>query len=451
MTRDIEKLRRDALECFFAGINAVDPKVCVKQHTMIQNQLLIIDGKSFDLSWYKNIYVIGAGKAVVGMVSAIEELLGDRITAGICISPCEIQRLIPQGKPYPKKLKKIVVREGAHPIPDKKGMDATLEIMRLLRHTDERDLVICLISGGGSALLVYPPSEVTLGDLRKFTETLILSGVTIREINTLRKHISIVKGGRIAEMAAPSALITLIISDVVGDDLNMIASGPTLPDTGTFNDCISILKNYDILDKTPPSILRYIKSGAEGEIEETPKKPISGTFNFLVGNNFTALKGVEKRARELGYNTLIISSFMEGEARDVAKFIISIAKEVKKTGNPIKRPACLIFGGETTVKVRGSGVGGRNQELVLSGASEIDGFGGIIILSGSTDGIDGTTPACGAIATSRTIKDAKKLGISPVEFLNRNDSYNFFKKVEGIIETGRTGTNVSDITIVMVA
>jgi hydroxypyruvate reductase len=405
---------------------------------------LIVEEREYDLKDYENIYVVGGGKACAPMAKAMEELLGDRLDNGIIVVKHN------HGLP----LKKIETVEASHPIPDQNGERGASDILRLLSRTGEKDLVICLLSGGGSALLVQPHKGITLQDIQTTSAELLVCGATIDEINTVRKHLSSLKGGQLAKAVYPSTLITLILSDVVGDPMDIIASGPTVPDESTFEDAYEIIQKYSLEEKILNSVYRFLRSGKMGKVEETPKKGnqiFDNTQNVIVGSNKIALDAAEKKAKDLGYNTIILSSLVEGESRDAAKFFAAIAKEVSRTGTPVPKPACIIAGGETTVTIKGEGKGGRNQEFALSAALEIEGFKGVVILSAGTDGTDGPTDATGAIVDYNTCKDArKKFHLRPDEFLSRNDSYNFFKKTGEHIITGPTMTNVMDIMISLI-
>lgn len=443
MAHDVIRLRNEAMEIFQAGLKAVDPVGVVKRHLARRGQHLLIGDRSYDLTAYEGIYVIGMGKAAAAMARAVEDVLGDRIREG------RINVKYGYGLP----LKTICVTEAGHPLPDEAGLKGTEQIIDLLQRTGERDLVICLISGGGSALLPYPAEGLTLGDKQRVTQLLLQCGATIHEINAVRKHISRVKGGRLAQWAFPSALVSLILSDVIGDDLDVIASGPTVPDRTTFADCLHILAKYDLEAKIPARVLDYLQRGARGEIPETPK-PSDPLFervqNVIVGNNRLALTAARRRAENFGYHSLILSSFIRGETREVAHVHAAIAQEILSTGNPLPRPACIISGGETTVTIRGDGLGGRNQEFVLAAALDIDGLNGVVILSGGTDGTDGPTDAAGAIADGTTVARARQRRLDPERYLQNNDSYHFFEQLDDLLITGPTYTNVMDLRLVLV-
>ncbi len=314
-------------------------------------------------------------------------------------------------------------------------------------------MVIFLLSGGGSALLPFPAGDIQLKEKQEVTQLLLDCGADIQEINTIRKHISRMKGGWLAKWAYPSTVIGLILSDVVGDPLDVIASGPTVPDPSTFEEAWGILEKYDLLNTISPSIKEHLRSGREGTVEETPK-PGDAVFqkvhNCLIGSNMIALLAAEKEAASLGFKTLILSSSIVGETREAARFHAAIAKEVISSGNPISVPACILSGGETTVTIKGKGLGGRNQEFALAGALEIRGVERVVLLSGGTDGTDGPTDASGALADHTTVGRAKSLGLNPKTHLENNDAYPFFKKLGDLLITGPTRTNVMDVRILLV-
>jgi glycerate 2-kinase len=434
-------LRSDALEIFSASLEEVDPVIAVKRHLRLEGDTLRVGDRKYNLSTYTHIYVVGCGKAAASMSSALEDILHERISGGI----------INVKYGYTKALHSITINEAGHPIPDEAGARGTQEILRLLQGLGGNDLVIFVISGGGSALLPLPKDGISLEEKQRVTKMLLECGASIDEMNALRKHISTVKGGQLARVAYPATLISLLLSDVVGDRMDVIASGPTVPDESTFEDCMTIVDKYSL--NLPDSVINLLKSGLNGAIEETPKvgDPIfDKTFSLIIGSNMMALKAAEQRAKELGYNTLILSSSIEGETKEVAKVHTAIAKELHATGNPIQKPACIISGGETTVTIKGTGLGGRNQEFVLASALEIAGLSDTVILSCGTDGTDGPTDAAGAIADGLTVQRAKKLGMQPVEYLQNNDAYHFFERLDDLIKTGPTNTNVMDVRLVVV-
>ncbi|TEU03548.1 MAG: glycerate kinase [Candidatus Aminicenantes bacterium] len=437
------QLRKDAESVFQAGLEAVNPIQEVKKHVTLQDNKLIVGEQTYDLADYDGVYVIGTGKASAAMAQAVEQLLGERLKEGVVN--------VKYSHTFP--VKRIKVNEAGHPVPDEAGFHGTQDIIQLLEKTGDNDLVLCLISGGGSALLPYPAEGLTLEDKQKVTQCLLEVGACIHEINALRKHISQVKGGRLAKIASPSTLVSLILSDVIGDDLDTIASGPTVPDESIFADCLKIIEKYDMRGKIPSSVVELLEKGARGEVEETPKSgdpAFQKTQNLIISSNIHAIQAAKRKADELGYNSLILSTFVEGETKETARVHAAVAKEILKTGNPVPRPACVISGGETTVTIRGKGLGGRNQEFVLAAAIDIDGLENVIVLSVGTDGTDGPTDAAGAVADGSTVSRAGEMGMDAEHFLRENDSYHFFKPLEDLIITGPTHTNVMDLRLVMV-
>ena len=441
--KDRDRLREDAKEIFFAGLEAVKPDTAILNHISIEEDRLITPAGSFNLKDIDKIYVVGGGKAASPMARGLESVLGSRITKGLLITKYS----------HREETDYIEITEAGHPIPDESGFNGANRILNILKETDERDLVICLISGGGSALLTAPVEGVSLKDKQRLTSTLLECGADICEINTLRKHISRIKGGRLAKRAFPSTVLSLIISDVVGDDLSTIASGPTYPDSSTFEDCFNVIDRYGIRDRIPASIIKYLERGISSAGLETPKEgdpAFKRTHNIIIANNRLALESARRKAESLGYNTIILSSTIEGETRDVARMHTAILRESYLYGDPVKRPACILSGGETTVTIRGDGKGGRNQEFALASAPEIDGLDDVMILSAGTDGTDGPTDATGAFVDGKTVKRAKELDIDPEDYLMRNDSYNFFKQLGDLFITGPTKTNVMDLRIMLI-
>jgi glycerate 2-kinase len=439
----IARARKDALTIFRAGVKAVDPVHAIKTRVKLDGTRLIAGEKAYDLPDFDQVSVIGVGKASAAMARAMEEILGERMDSGLVITKYD----------HAVSLDKVRIIEAGHPVPDEAGFRGTRNLVQILETTDEKDLIFFLISGGGSALLPYPQEGLTLEDKQEVTKILLDVGANIHEINVLRKHLSRVKGGRLARLAYPSTLVSLILSDVIGDDLDSIASGPTVPDPSTFADCLNIVDKYQIFERIPSAAAEIFKKGVRGEIEETPKPgdPVfERTQTLIIGSSIMAVKAAAKKAGDLGYNTLILSTFIEGETRDVAGVHTAIAKEILSSGNPINRPACVISGGETTVTIRGKGKGGRNQEFCLAAAIDIDGLENVVLLSAGTDGTDGPTDAAGATADGTTISRARKLGLNPDRYLHENDSFHFFEALNDLIITGPTFTNVMDLRVVLV-
>jgi glycerate 2-kinase len=432
-------LSKQALRIFTAALKAADPIEAVLRHVKLDGETLVAGGQRYSLKKFRNIYVIGAGKAVGAMAVATQRLLGKRISGGfINVKSASATRL-----------RRFVVMECGHPIPDINGEKGAQCIAGIAHGAQRDDLVVCLISGGASALMPLPAPPVTLEQKQATTQLLLHCGADIHEINCIRKHISLVKGGQLARLAYPATVLTLILSDVIGDDLDVIGSGPTVPDRSTFADARAILKKYGITNKVP----REVRERLSANKPETPK-PGDEIFqrvqNLIVGSNRLAVDAAVKQAQGLGYNTMVLSTLIEGETREVARVHAAIAKEIRATGRPLKQPACVISGGETTVTIRGKGLGGRNQEFALAAAIEIAGLKNVLILSAGTDGIDGPTDAAGAFADGTTLTRANAAGMNAGKFLANNDSYYFFERLGNLIKTGPTGTNVADIRIMLV-
>lgn len=439
----VKLMRQQALEIFMAGLKAVDPIEAIYRHIKVTDEAIFVDDQRFDLEKYERILIVGAGKAVAPMAKALEDLLGKRVAKGVIV--------VKEGHGLP--LKHVKICEGGHPVPDEGGVRGTEEILSVAEEAGEKDLVICLISGGGSALSIAPPVGISLKDKQEATKLLLACGATIHELNTIRKHLSRSKGGRLAQAAYPATVISLILSDVVGDDLDVIGSGPTVPDSSTFQETEQILKRYGIWDQLAVSIRDHIQKGLQGEIEDTPKSEAAAfqrCYSVMVGTNLQAMLAASNEAELLGYRPLILSTKVEGEAREVAKVHAAIAKEIVSSENPISPPACILFGGETTVTLLGDGKGGRNQEYALASALALEGQDNVVVLSGGTDGTDGPTDAAGAIADGATVARARQRGIDPGEYLRRNDSYNFFKQLDDLLITGPTRTNVMDIYMLLI-
>jgi hydroxypyruvate reductase len=439
----VQTIRQHALEIFQAALKAVDPVEAILRYVQVMDDVLQVGENRFAFKDYDRILVVGAGKAGAPMARALEELLGDRIADGVIV--------VKEGHGLP--LAHVRIHEASHPVPDERGIKGAEEILALVKDAGERDLVLCLMSGGGSALLVAPADGVTLEGKQEVTRLLLACGADIHEINSIRKHLSRAKGGGLARFAYPATVVSLILSDVIGDDLNVIASGPAVPDTSTFEDTRQVLDKYGIWDQAPQSVQSRIESGLKGDIEDTPKAGdavFERCYSELVGTNIQALRAAGSKAEELGYRTLILSSTVEGEAQEVAKVLSAIAKEVRNSKNPLAAPACILCGGETTVTIRGDGKGGRNQELALASALAIDGFENIVVLAGGTDGNDGPTDAAGAMVDGHTRARARKKGLDPFDYLSRNDSYHFFQLLEDLVITGPTRTNVMDVYMVLV-
>jgi len=436
-------LRRQARLIFQAALQAADPARAVLGRLRLEGGVLQAGSRRYPLKSIRNIYVLGAGKAAAAMAAPIERLLGRRLTAGLL--NVKYGHLAP--------LKRIELNECGHPLPDPSGVTGARRIAKLASQAGPDDLVICLISGGASALLPAPAPPLTLEEKQQTTRLLLACGASIHEFNTVRKHISALKGGQLARLVHPAELLCLLLSDVIGDHLEVIGSGPTAPDPSTFADALAVLDKYALRDRVPAAVRRRLEQGAAGEIPETPKPgdPLfRRTCNLVVGSNRLAVDAAAAMARKLGLRPLVLSTMIEGETREAARFHAAIVREILASGRPARPPLCLISGGETTVTLRGNGLGGRNQEFVLAAAIELAGLPGVVVLSAGTDGTDGPTDAAGAIADGATLARAERLGLDPRRFLAENDSYRFFEPLGDLLKTGPTNTNVMDVRLLLV-
>jgi len=438
-----QDLKKAADQIIKASLNAVDPYQLVREQIKRNGDTLdISEEERIDLSDYERVFMCGAGKGAAPLARAMEELLGDRLEGGDIIVKYE----------HLADLEKINLHEAAHPVPDENGLKSTEILLNNLENLTNRDCVFVLLTGGGSALLESLPEDIELDDLQKLSSVLLQCSATIHEINCIRKHISRIKGGQLARKIYPARCITLALSDVIGDDLSVIASGPTSPDPTNFDDALAILDKYEVTNQIPKVILEYLKRGSKGEIPDTPKKEdeiFKTVSNIVVGNNRLALNRAKETAESLGFGTIILTSMLEGEAKELAKVIASIVKEIQITDTPIKKPACILLGGEPTVRIQGSGKGGRNQELALAVAlSQI--HNPFVFVSVGSDGTDGPTDAAGAIVDQTTLSRAESEGLNAQAYLKNNDAYNFFAPLDDLIITGPTGTNVMDVVFALI-
>ncbi len=438
-----EILRKHAKEIFQSGLKAADPSICISETVSVKNNILYVQEKSYNLASYRNIYVIAFGKAAPLMAKAIEDILSDHITEGIVIS-----NVVPK-----INYNHLEFFLSSHPVPDERSLKAAQKVLAILDKAKEQDLVIFLISGGGSSLIAMPREGLTLEDKRKVTEKLLISGVDTNGLNTVRKKLSLIKGGGLLKRALPATVITLVLSDVVGDKLDVIASGPTIPDSTTFEEAWRVIEALGIEHEIPPKVVVYLQRGKAGLIpplitkEEVDWNKVQ---HVIVGNNFKSLVACVTKAKKLGYNTLLLTSQISGEAREVAKVIAGIAFDCERFDTPVKKPSCIVFGGETTVTVTGNGIGGRNTETALAFCMEIIGHENIVGLFAGTDGIDGPTDAAGAICDGNSRLIARTFNCSARDHLLDNNSYAFFDRLGDLIKTGPTGTNVMDIGIVLI-
>lgn len=463
-------LRNDVLAILEAAIHAVDPQQAVLANMRLEDEKLHIAGKAYALADLDRVLVVGGGKAGTPMAAAAYEVLGDRILAGAVNvkyghtsaaggwrlryghggAPHEVRDRADTGP--------IRITEAGHPMPDATGLAGAQHIAELLTGLSERDLVLVLISGGGSALLPLPVEGVSLEDYQQLTNLLLRCGADITEINVLRKHCSRLQGGQLARLAAPAQVAALILSDVVGTPLDAIASGPTVPDRSTFADARAVVERYGIIGQLPQNIRRHLEQGVAGKIQDTPKAgdPLFDRVNtVVVGDNEIAGRAAVAKAAELGYRSALLTTFTQGEAREIGRAVAGLAQGIATGQSDYEAPACLVLGGETTVTVRGKGLGGRNQELALSAAIALGGYVlpegvEVAVVSLGTDGTDGPTDAAGGIATRDTLRRAKVAGLDARAALGNNDSYRFLGSLDDLLITGPTQTNVNDLILVIV-
>lgn len=436
-------LRGDLSRINKAAIAAVDPVTCLQRAVRLEGSRLVVGDRSVDLSPIERIIVVGMGKASARMAAALEGILSERISCGLVVT----------ADGYAAPTERVTIVCAAHPIPDARGLAAAERIASLVDGAGENDLVIVLISGGGSALLSLPAPGIELDDLSKVNELLLRSGARIQEMNTVRKHLSQVKGGQLACRAFPAQVITLILSDVPGNPLNAIASGPTVADPTTFQQVERILRGRRLWDSVPSSVRARIEGGLRGEIDETPKPgdpALQRVNTAVIGSGALAAEAALAEGERLGYNTLLLSTTLEGEAREVGRVLASLAREEVRHQRPLPLPALIIAAGETTVAVKGDGNGGRNQELALAAALGIEGLPGVVICSLGTDGRDGPTDAAGGAVDGGTVGRMRERGIDPEEYLEQNNSYKALEEARDLIVTGPTGTNVADLCLILV-
>ncbi len=438
-----KKARKDILDIVEETIRAIDPYRLVKQNLRLEEGYLIAGSRRIGLPDEGRVLLAGAGKACFAMAKAAAEVLGDRVRRGIFNVPTEPLEDLGPG---------FTFNVAGHPTPDQRGLRGAKMILEMAEEAKEGDVFIFLVSGGGSALLPYPAPGITLEDKKKLTSLLLASGASIDQVNVVRKHVSRIKGGWLAKAAYPATVVSLIVSDVVGDPVESIASGPTCPDPSTFSDCMKIVTDYGMLDELPQSIRKRLEEGAAGRIPETPKPgdPVfERTVNLVIGNNRIALEAAKRKAEELGYRSMILTDMMEGEAREIGVLVASIHSSISRSGLPLSPPALVIMGGETTVTLTPNpGLGGRNQELALSASRKIKERG--LILSLATDGRDGPTDSAGAIVESRTPEEIREAGMDPERQLATHSSYDALRKIGAHLFTGYTGTNVCDVVYVLV-
>lgn len=435
-------LRRDAAAILEAAIRAVDAQEAVRRFVRREGDVLWVGASTYDLSRIRRVWVVGFGKAAASMARGLEDVLGDRIAGGVVV--------VKHG--HLSDLRCVEIVEASHPLPDRDGEAGARKIVEVLREAADGDLVVCVISGGGSALLPLPAEGLGLEDKVATTDLLLRSGATIVEVNAVRKHLSAVKGGRLAAVAYPAQVAVLVLSDVIGNPLDAIASGPFAPDPTTYADALDILGRYGLEERVPKTVLARLRRGASGEVEETPKpgdRVFERVTTTIVGSVVQAAEAAQAEAVARGYASMILSTSVEGEAREVARVVAALAREERQYGRPVPLPACLILGGETTVTVHGSGRGGRNQELALAAALGLEGCERTLVVSFATDGTDGPTDAAGAVADGDTLRRARDQGLNAHRYLVDNDAYTFFDAFGDLLRTGPTNTNVNDLILVM--
>lgn len=442
------KLGVDACNILAEALNAVNPYSCVKEVLDFDGDQLRIANNYLDINEIDRIYVLGFGKAAVPMAKAVLDIVDQKIEFASLVTKD------PKFLSENRYLNKLQVFIGGHPLPSQDSVNSTINILKEIPKLSKNDLVLVLISGGGSALFTQPVDEVELDDIIKLTDLLLKSGADINEINTLRKHLDQVKGGKLLAHLQPAIVHTLILSDVVGDYLDVIASGPTVPDPTTFNDSLDIIKKYKLMKEIPVSIRNNLDSGNLGLQPETLKSLdlISfQVFNHIIGANVKALEAAKERAVSLGYNTLILSTFLTGLTKDVASFISGIIQTEMAFNYPAEKPACLILGGETTVEVKGDGLGGRNQDLVLRMVEQLSHYKNLLMVSLATDGDDGPTDAAGAAADPLVFHEGMtKWGLDIDTYIKSNDAYHYLDKCGALIKTGSTATNVNDLVLILI-
>jgi len=422
--------KRDVTKILKRALDASSPESATRRHILFEDDILSIMGNPFPIPG-KCVYIVGAGKASAIMARALEKILGEKIVSGI----------VNTKHGYGCRTERVKINECGHPLPDKKSLEGTEEIIAFLKERKREDLILALISGGGSSILAKPEEGLSLSDKVKTNNHLLRCGASIHDINCVRKHISAVKGGKLASMTK-ARVVCLIISDVVGDDPSVIASGPFTSDDTTFRKALLILEKYNLTSRIPSAVLRHIQGGVGEKRGETKRH--TEVKHFVIARNHDALKAAGMEAGALGYNTFVLSSLVEGESRDVARFHAQVAKQILETDEPVKKPACIISGGETTVTLNGKGKGGPNCEFVLSAALEIKGKD-IVVAAIDTDGED-FTDAAGALADGKTVDDVEEAQ----RFLENNDSYTYLRKKKALIFTGPTGTNVNDVRVLVI-
>jgi hydroxypyruvate reductase len=428
----------DAVEqVLSAALEAADPRVAVRRALQLDEARLRVGEQEIDLAAFARVRVIGVGKAVHAMALGLAEVLGAFLTDGLLIA----KHAAPEGD----RLRQMRLLQGGHPVPTSESQAGGQALADFLQGSRPDDLVFCLISGGGSALMTLPVEGVSLEDMQELTRLLLASGANIGEMNTLRKHLDRVKGGGLARMAHPARMVTLVLSDVIGSPLDVIASGPTVADRSTVADAQAVLRKYAMEERAPASIRAVLARGAVAETVKPGDPVLEGALHVVVSSNVQAASAALDQARNAGFNGLLLTTFLQGEASQAGTVLASILRQIDASGQPLARPCCLVAGGETTVTLRGNGKGGRNQEMALAAAFLLEDLRNVALLAFGTDGEDGPTDAAGALVTGETVARARDQGLNPLAFLQNNDAYTFFNRSGGLLHTGPTGTNVNDL------
>ncbi len=420
-----------------AALNAVEPASAVRRHVHLDGDQLTVGDRTYDLTVFQHVRMLGIGKAAAAMCTALQDLLGDRLDSGLLVT-----KQVPPGLrcPFP-------ILPGGHPVPDERSLAAGAKIVEFAATLGRGDLLFCLISGGGSALAASPIPGVTLTDLQALTAVLLECGASIEEINRLRRRLDRIKGGGLVRLANGAGIISLILSDVIGNPLEAVASGPTAPDPTTRQEALEVLDRYSLKEKISPSVWDALRDGPE-----TPK-PGDPFFlnvqNVIVGSNLQAAQAAMEQAALEGMHPYLLRTDLQGEARQAAFELATLLRQARQRGEPVPPPGCLIAGGETTVTLRGDGKGGRNTELALAAVTELANYPGVMLVTLATDGEDGPTDAAGAVVTGETYGRARELNLRPGKHLDRNDSYTFFAALDDLLKPGPTGTNVGDLNLLL--
>jgi glycerate 2-kinase len=431
-----------------AALQAADPFEAVQRALNIENGAAHIGGHSYDLASFSRVFVVAFGKAALTMTQALAAALAERLNGGIVVLKHLPESASAEGAFLAALPADFKVLTGGHPVPNSGSLESARQVLEFTRELQANDLVFCLISGGGSALLSLPVEGISLGEIQELTGLLLASGADIGEMNAIRKHIDRIKGGGLARLIHPAQSVTLVLSDVIGSPLDVIASGPTTADSSTFLDAWNVIQKYGLVEKMPSSIRRWLEAGLQGKNSETVKAGdacLNTVQNLVVSSNYQAAQAAVETARQEGFNCQLLTTFLSGEARQAGNFMAGIMHQMASTGQPVGRPGCIVLGGETTVTLHGSGLGGRNLETALGAVRGMTGVERVLLVTLATDGEDGPTDTAGAVVNGETFQRSIDLGLNPGDFLERNDSYSYFERLDDLIRTGPTGTNVNDL------